>query len=168
MAKHNAAIYGVADRIEFIVGDFLQLSDSLRADVVFLSPPWGGPGYSKKVHHYLATANWPPSNAPLVPHPQNRVFDVETDLLPVSATELVQKARQVSPNIALFLPRNCNSLQVMQLARLFEPGAQHSEIEQNFLERKFVGITAYFGELAALEPAAATAATVVSGAPVQK
>lgn len=93
---------------------------------------------------------------------------METDLLPVSATELVQKARQVSPNIALFLPRNCNSLQVMQLARLFEPGAQHSEIEQNFLERKFVGITAYFGELAALEPAAAAAATAVSGAPVQK
>lgn len=49
MARHNAAIYGVADRIEFIVGDFLQLSESLRADVVFLSPPWGGPSYSKNV-----------------------------------------------------------------------------------------------------------------------
>lgn len=45
MARHNAAIYGVADRIEFIVGDFLQLSETLRADVVFLSPPWGGPSY---------------------------------------------------------------------------------------------------------------------------
>lgn len=49
MARHNAEIYGVADRIEFIVGDFLQLSDSLRADVVFLSPPWGGPDYVKNV-----------------------------------------------------------------------------------------------------------------------
>lgn len=50
MARHNATIYGVADRIEFIVGDYL-LSDTLRADVVFLSPPWGGPGYSTNVRH---------------------------------------------------------------------------------------------------------------------
>lgn len=47
MAKHNAAVYGVQDRIEFIVGDFVALADTLKADVVFLSPPWGGPQYSK-------------------------------------------------------------------------------------------------------------------------
>lgn len=47
MAKHNATIYGVADRIEFIVGDFLSLVDSLKADIIFLSPPWGGPQYLK-------------------------------------------------------------------------------------------------------------------------
>ena len=44
-ARHNAAIYGVEDRIEFIVGDYLKLAPTLRADVVFLSPPWGGPSY---------------------------------------------------------------------------------------------------------------------------
>lgn len=44
-AKHNAEIYGVADRIEFIQGDYLALAPSLKADVVFLSPPWGGPEY---------------------------------------------------------------------------------------------------------------------------
>lgn len=47
MAKHNASVYNVADRIEFIVGDFLQLFPRLQADVVFLSPPWGGPDYTK-------------------------------------------------------------------------------------------------------------------------
>lgn len=45
MAKHNAAIYGVEDRIEFIVGDYIKLVDTLQADTVFLSPPWGGPEY---------------------------------------------------------------------------------------------------------------------------
>ena len=45
LARHNARVYGVEDRIEFIVGDFLQLAPSLKADVVFLSPPWGGPDY---------------------------------------------------------------------------------------------------------------------------
>lgn len=44
-ARHNAKIYGVDDRIEFICGDFMTLIPRLKADVVFLSPPWGGPGY---------------------------------------------------------------------------------------------------------------------------
>ena len=44
-ARHNAGIYGVEDRIEFIVGDYLTLAPTLKADVVFLSPPWGGPNY---------------------------------------------------------------------------------------------------------------------------
>ena len=45
LAKHNAVVYGVEDRIEFIVGDYLQVAPQLKADVVFLSPPWGGPDY---------------------------------------------------------------------------------------------------------------------------
>jgi trimethylguanosine synthase len=50
MAKHNAQIYGVCDRIQFIIGDYIELAKScrLRADAVFLSPPWGGPQYLKK------------------------------------------------------------------------------------------------------------------------
>ncbi len=30
MAKHNATLYGVQDRIEFILGDYLKLSSSLK------------------------------------------------------------------------------------------------------------------------------------------
>lgn len=45
MARHNAAVYSVDNRIDFIQGDFLQLAPHLHADVVFLSPPWGGPDY---------------------------------------------------------------------------------------------------------------------------
>lgn len=45
LAQHNARVYNVADKIEFIQGDFLQLAPRLRGDVVFLSPPWGGPEY---------------------------------------------------------------------------------------------------------------------------
>ena len=44
-ARHNAEIYKVADRIQFIQGDFMKLAPTLKADVIFLSPPWGGPGY---------------------------------------------------------------------------------------------------------------------------
>lgn len=46
LARNNAQVYGIADKIEFICGDFLLLAPSLKADVVFLSPPWGGPDYA--------------------------------------------------------------------------------------------------------------------------
>ena len=35
-AKHNAAIYGVADRIDFICGDYFQVIKNMKADVVWL------------------------------------------------------------------------------------------------------------------------------------
>jgi trimethylguanosine synthase len=47
MAKHNATIYNVHQRIEFIIGDCLKLAPHFRVDAVFLSPPWGGPQYRK-------------------------------------------------------------------------------------------------------------------------
>jgi len=76
LARHNAVLYGVADRIEFVLADFLSFARRLaelqeshptpaepdpersntaskspasaisrKFDVVFLSPPWGGPSY---------------------------------------------------------------------------------------------------------------------------
>lgn len=46
LARNNAEVYGVADQIEFVCGDFMVLAADLQADVVFLSPPWGGPDYA--------------------------------------------------------------------------------------------------------------------------
>lgn len=120
MARHNAQVYGVLDKIDFIVGDYLQLSDSLQADAVFLSPPWGGPEYMK-----------------------GGIYDLETSLLPVPASELMQKTRQITNNIALYLPRNTNTSQLAVIAG--QGGAV--EIEQNFLDRKLIAITAFYGDL---------------------
>lgn len=45
-AKHNAKIYGVADRIKWFEGDCFELLLDLRdldeTTVLFASPPWGG------------------------------------------------------------------------------------------------------------------------------
>ena len=120
MAKHNATIYGVADRIEFIVGDFFQLADTLKADVVFLSPPWGGPQYMKV-----------------------DTYDLEEHLQPLPASQMMEKAKQISTNVAVFLPRNSNT---QQLTLLAGPGGR-VEIEQSFLDRKLIALTAYYGEL---------------------
>lgn len=42
----NADICGVTHKIEFIVRDFFKLTPSLKSDVMFMSPSWGGPDYS--------------------------------------------------------------------------------------------------------------------------
>lgn len=47
MARHNAEVYGVADRIRFVHGDAARLADEfiVRGDgpstIVFVDPPWG-------------------------------------------------------------------------------------------------------------------------------
>ena len=89
MARHNAEVYGVADRIEFICGDFLKIGPTVQADVVFLSPPWGGPEYL---------------NAGM--------FDLESCMAPLGGTKLYQVAREITENIAMYLPRNINTDQV--------------------------------------------------------
>ena len=118
LAKHNAAVYGVADRIEFIVGDYMELAPTLKADCVFLSPPWGGPEYLRQDVYSLRH---------MTPHGKD-IFDVTC---------------QITENIALFLPRNVDADEVISLAL---PGAS-VEIEQNFLNRRVKTVTAYFGEL---------------------
>ena len=87
LARHNAEVYGVADRIEFIVGDFFLLAPSLKSDVVFLSPPWGGPRYLR---------------AP--------VFNLEC--MELDGFNIYRAARSISQNIGYFLPRNTNVDQV--------------------------------------------------------
>ncbi|KAM8701938.1 hypothetical protein ACLKA7_007975 [Drosophila subpalustris] len=122
MAKHNAAIYGVAHKIEFIHADFMQFANStrLRPNVVFLSPPWGGPGYQKQA-----------------------TFDIEQHLLPLGATQLMQHARRLSDNVGVFLPRSSNIKQVVALSHVGE----QCEVEHNYLDTRLVAITAYYGSL---------------------
>lgn len=88
MAKNNASIYNVGKKIDFIVGDFLELINDLKADVVFLSPPWGGPSYIDQ-----------------------EVFDLKT-LQPASISTLLSAASLISKNVAAFLPRNSDTTPV--------------------------------------------------------
>ncbi|XP_015587712.1 trimethylguanosine synthase isoform X2 [Cephus cinctus] len=120
LAKHNAKVYGVEDRIEFIVGDFFQLAPKLIADVVFLSPPWGGPAYARV-----------------------ETFDLNSIMPPAGGTHLYEVAKQITDHVAYFLPRNVDTMQLAMLA-----GAGNGvEVEQNFLDRKLIALTAYYGEL---------------------
>ncbi|KAK5859393.1 hypothetical protein PBY51_020951 [Eleginops maclovinus] len=119
LARHNAMVYNVADRIDFVQGDFLELAPRLLGDVVFLSPPWGGPDY--------LTAE---------------VFDIKTMMQP-DGFQIFRLAKLISDNIVYFLPRNADMDQIASLA-----GAGGKvEVEQNFLNNKLKTVTAYFGSL---------------------
>lgn len=120
MAKQNARVYGVEDRIEFIQGDFLELAPSLKADIVYLSPPWGGPAYGSI-----------------------DLFDLKENI-ELDGFKIFQLAKNIAPNVVYFLPRNVNIEQVISLMDENTP----MEIEQNFLNNRLKTVTAYFGDLA--------------------
>ncbi|XP_067409866.1 trimethylguanosine synthase isoform X2 [Emydura macquarii macquarii] len=119
LARNNAEVYGVADQIDFICGDFMLLASNIKADVVFLSPPWGGPDY--------ATAE---------------IFDIRTMIFP-DGFEIFKLSQKITNNIVYFLPRNAD---IDQIASLAGSGGK-VEIEQNFLNNKLKTITVYFGDL---------------------
>jgi len=124
MARTNAQIYGVEDRIEFIVGDSLKILPELTsAEVIFLSPPWGGP-------EYINTDS----------------FNLKDDI-PIDGFNLFDKCLEVTENIAYFVPRNTNLDQLISLAG----SGGCVEVEQNILNRKIKSITAYYGDLIATE-----------------
>ena len=87
-ARNNARIYGVDKKISFMVGDFMKIAPSLKADMVFLSPPWGGPAYNRV-----------------------RTFDLRT-MIPMDGFKIFERAKLISPKIAYFVPRNTDIGQV--------------------------------------------------------
>ncbi|KAL8145173.1 uncharacterized protein LOC141706845 isoform X2 [Apium graveolens] len=119
-AQHNASIYGVDERLDFIRGDSFLLASTLKADTVFLSPPWGGPAYSKV-----------------------KDFDIKTMLKPYDGYKLFNVAKQIASRIVMFLPRNVNINQLAELS-LSENPPWSLEVEQNFLNGRLKAITAYF------------------------
>ncbi|XP_028054981.1 trimethylguanosine synthase-like isoform X2 [Camellia sinensis] len=120
LAFNNAKIYGVEDYIDFIVGDFFQLSRTLKGDVAFLSPPWGGPSYKT-------------------------IGNFTLDLLkPKDGYSLFQIAQAITPNIVMFLPRHVDLHQVEELSWLSSPPLC-VEIEESYVKSNLKGITVYFG-----------------------
>ncbi|XWS25604.1 hypothetical protein CRYUN_Cryun27aG0082100 [Craigia yunnanensis] len=123
-AYHNAAVYGVDNRIDFVMGDFFALAPKLKADTVFLSPPWGGPDYTKV-----------------------KIYDLKTMLRPRDGYFLFNVAKKISCRIVMFLPRNVDLNQLAELSMSAQP-PWSLEVEKNFLNGKLKAITAYFTETA--------------------
>lgn len=131
MAKHNASIYGVSDRIEFICGDYFKILPMLKSsiiDAIFLSPPWGGLNYMKQDGQ----------------HPTFYAFD---KMMNVGGNAIMALAASITPNIAFYVPKQtfieclekCSSLTCMP---------DRFDIEENYVGKHLTALTAYYGELA--------------------
>ncbi|XP_059285811.1 uncharacterized protein LOC132039326 [Lycium ferocissimum] len=120
LAQYNSAIYGVRDQIDFIRGDSFALAPNLKADVVFMSPPWGGPDYLKE-----------------------RTFDMKTMLRPHDGNFLFSIGRGIASKVVMFLPRNVDINQLAELSQSANP-PWSLEVEKNYLNGKFKAVTAYF------------------------
>lgn len=123
-AIQNAKVYGVYDRIEFILGDCTKILPYLRkdcVDAVFLAPPWGGIDYE-----------------------QQGSFDLKTMLVSeCDGFELFRIARDLSPNVAILLPRNVKAEQCASML-----GNSICEFEQHFVTRgKVKTCCVYYGNL---------------------
>jgi len=139
LARHNAALHGVAARIEFVLADFRSFaarilnpessssSPARKIDVVFLSPPWGGPEYLSAAEYQL------------------------TRTQPEPASELFRLARLLTPNVAFYVPRNTV---LADIAALLPSPAGDSdsteqvEVEEEWMGSKLKALTCYFGGLA--------------------
>jgi trimethylguanosine synthase len=166
LARHNAHIYGVADRIEFVLADYpsfvraqLALPQAARRpiDVVFLSPPWGGPGYL-----YDAPAAAAAAAADEVAQPAECAEYRLSAVLPIPGYDLWHMTRRITKNVAFFLPRNVCIEDVAKLTDVPEQsttvleteneegrGQEMIEIEEEWMGTKLKAVTCYFGGLVA-------------------
>jgi len=166
LARHNAQIYGVADRIEFVLSDFVSFARTYgtfpsshtnirKIDVVFLSPPWGGPSYLDGFSEDV-TQDMPPIVPPTVPptteHPHYSLSSIQ----PMNGFELFDLTRKITHNVAYYLPRNTKVEEIGSLleARVgngfmaTKPATQERiEIEEEWMGNKLKALTCYFGGL---------------------
>ncbi|KAF9485512.1 S-adenosyl-L-methionine-dependent methyltransferase [Pholiota conissans] len=174
LARHNAQIYGVADRIEFILADYISFAksyqsrldsstskDRRKVDVVFLSPPWGGPAYlSGTMSESLDQEKVlpiPSESSESLEYPSYSLFSIQ----PIHGTQLFDLTRKITKNIAYYLPRNTRLDEIGVL--LSEEGARTAgspqnpqppsvidekvEVEEEWMGNKLKALTCYFGGL---------------------
>ena len=158
LARHNAALYGVEDRIDFILADFFSFARTLeqrpgrRIDVVFLSPPWGGPSYlSGSPSDSQSSKTASSSSATAAPNDMSEETQEDYSLSsvrPVDGAELFKIARGITKNIAYFLPRNTSLEELSRLIASEDASTPEKvEVEEEWMGSKLKALTCYFGGL---------------------
>lgn len=174
MARHNALQYGVADRIEFILCDFVSFAQALvrsakggkagaadrplhGIDSVFLSPPWGGISYlSLKTNPANLSTPTQESSPAVSATPEGTAADADAPdvyplaaLAPLHGKELFSLARAITRDVAYYLPKNAD---LAECAALAEAG-ETVEVEEEWMGGKLKAITLLYGALAGQEKA---------------
>lgn len=101
MAKANARIYSVEDKITFLSEDFFVAAKHVSAGAVYIDPPWGGPSYSQK-----------------------ELFSLR-DFSP-DGVAILQISFQLFPEVILRVPSNFDMHELQQFDRKFTVEENHS------------------------------------------
>lgn len=214
LARHNAQIYGVADRIEFILSDYISFANAFlrvsatshpgsapsstqpeagaeahptrqnysqntrKIDVVFLSPPWGGPTYLSGSSSIDPNGAIPlpvleknNDDEPPTPTPKHPTYSLSS-IQPIHGEELFKLTRRITKNVAYYLPRNTKLEEISKLLDVEKEAAvgqglvngdaasidglqkgstepkEVVEVEEEWMGNKLKALTCYFGGLA--------------------
>lgn len=126
---HNCQVYGVADKVELVTGDWFQLSQQKlvgndgNVSFMFCLPPWGGTEYTR-------TENG---------------FDVDK-MTPFQLPWLVDSLLSHALSCGVFLPRNSNMAQLEQLLVKY-----NLRVVYLYLDNHCVGLLALYGEICEFE-----------------
>jgi len=128
-AAHNARVYGVEERIDFVCDDFVHFATSYvgpPVDAVFLSPPWGGPEHLDAHHFSLKFVTCP------------------------DIVQLFAAAVRLSPRVTLYLPRHQDLNEIVLLAvRHGFPAVEIEKVLFQYPTPHLKLVVVYFGPEAA-------------------
>jgi trimethylguanosine synthase len=120
-----------------------------KIDIIFLSPPWGGPSYLS-----ASSPTKPPSSSSVSNGRNHNEDDAEPHAMftldmitPLPGNELFTLARNITPHIAYYLPRNTDVSQISRLVDESPSGSEKIEIEEEWMGTKLKALTCYFGGL---------------------
>lgn len=129
----NSKVYGVNDKITYLNIDWLEiclneknfkeLKDMYDVEILFGSPPWGGPKYLMQ-----------------------DVYDLNL-LAPLGFKELLQSFFKITANVVIFLPRNSDINQLSNITRELLGDKAVTRILKVYDDNWFVGIFCFFGKI---------------------
>ena len=126
--RNNAKVYGVCDRIKFLCGDFLRIAErNGPVDLLFMSPPWGGPDYVKSLR-----------------------YDIFSMMNP-DIRDIFSVCSRITRNIILYMPRNADPVQMASLFT-YLPGFQRKmEMQVYYFGEKIKTVACFYGDLVQID-----------------
>ena len=102
ICKNNCNVYECENNIEFILDDYLNMKGKIKADFVFLSPPWGGLKYKN-----------------------SNVYSIKKFMQP-NIIDIIRVSLNVAKFILFYVPRNLDINELIDLVSFVK-----NEIEIN-------------------------------------
>ncbi|KAK9839910.1 hypothetical protein WJX74_000244 [Apatococcus lobatus] len=141
LVAHNALLYGVQHCIELLCADFFEVAPRLQADVVFLSPPWGGLAYRDKTCFHVQEEFGGLGMG------LSCLLTVATQALPTrtvyedptAALQSKMQSKSSTGVVACFLPRHSSLPEIAQCI----PSSRSCIVERNYLNEQLKAITLY-------------------------